>query len=140
MRRRWYQHGIDGQLGPAETALRLAAAAIWNPDAEAAETLPTLELANLDIRQPQGLRVRHTARDAATAEDAGLARLEVVLALAAFAVLCVVVLRVRPFLVESRTTPPTGLRSWPRPRGHFFTLSSAQAQALATRLGGSRAA
>jgi hypothetical protein len=64
----------------------------------------------------------------------GVGRLEVVLALAAFAVLCVVVLRVRPFLVEPddyayRASIVAATH------GHFFTLSSAQAQALATRLG-----
>ena len=68
------------------------------------------------------------------ARPGGVGRLEVVLALAAFAVLCVVVLRVRPFLVEPddyayRASIVAATQ------GHFFTLSSAQAQALATRLG-----
>src|ERR1700760_1770503 len=60
--------------------------------------------------------------------------LEVALALAAFAVLCVVALRVHPLLVEPDDSAYRA-SIVAVTLGHFFTLSPAQVQALVTRLG-----
>src|ERR1700759_4752939 len=70
------------------------------------------------------------------ARPGGAGRLEVVLALAAFAVLCVVALRVRPLLVEPDDSAYRA-SVVAVTQGHFFTLSPVQVQALATRLGAS---
>ena len=62
----------------------------------------------------------------------GLARLEVVLAVAAFAVLCVVALRVAPQLEADGYAYRASIVAMTD--GHFLTLSAAQVQALATQL------
>ncbi|HEY2241863.1 MAG TPA: hypothetical protein VGI21_23880 [Streptosporangiaceae bacterium] len=69
------------------------------------------------------------------ARPGGVGGLEVVLAQVAFAVLCAVVLRIRPLLVEPDDSAYRA-SIVAVTQGHFFSLSSAQAQALATRLGG----
>src|ERR1700760_3800294 len=70
------------------------------------------------------------------ARPGGAGRLEVVLALAAFAVLCVVALRVHPLLVEPDDSAYRA-SIVAVTQGHFLTLSPVQVQALATRLGAS---
>jgi hypothetical protein len=65
----------------------------------------------------------------------GLAWLEAALAVAAFAVLCVLVLRVTPRLVEPDDYAYRA-SIVAMTQGHFLTLSGAQAQALAQTLGG----
>src|SRR6201994_1274839 len=70
------------------------------------------------------------------ARPSRVGRLEVALALAAFAVLCVVALRVHPLLVEPDDSAYRA-SIVAVTLGHFFTLSPVQVQALATRLGAS---
>jgi hypothetical protein len=62
----------------------------------------------------------------------GLARLEVVLAVAAFAVLCVVALRVAPQLEADGYAYRASIVAMTD--GHFLTLSAAEVQALAAQL------
>ena len=64
-----------------------------------------------------------------------LAWLEAALAVAAYAVLCVLVLRVTPRLVEPDDAAYRALIV-AMTQGHFLTLSGAQAEALAQALGG----
>jgi len=65
----------------------------------------------------------------------GLAWLEAALAVAAYAVLCVLVLRVAPRLVEPDDSAYRA-SIVAMTQGHFLTLSGAQAEALAQALGG----
>ena len=67
------------------------------------------------------------------ARGAGLSRLEVVLAVAAFAVLCVAVLSVAPQLVEPDDYAYRG-SILAITQGHVLTLSTAQVRALAAQL------
>src|SRR6266576_6615344 len=67
------------------------------------------------------------------ARGAGLSRVEVVLAVAAFALLCVAVLSVAPQLVEPDDYAYRG-SILAITQGHVLTLSTAQARALAAQL------
>ena len=77
------------------------------------------------------VRIRDMARSSAST---GLDRKEIFLALAAFAVLCVAVLRCAPYLAEPDDFAYRASIA-AMTQGHFLTLSTAQYNALAVHLG-----
>jgi hypothetical protein len=137
-----FRHSIDPGRATVSGADRPAARHGLDPGALCRrylpETRPAQELAAWPSTEPQGLPAGQPDAGAARAAagDAerlpGLARLEVLLAVAAFAVLCTVALSVEPQLNADGYAYRASIIAVTD--GHFGILSTAQFQALAAQL------